>query len=131
MSTFQYPFDYLVSYETDDEYRIQICQVFAAAIRPDATTKLNDNSMEYSDDDAHIFINEVLSATEDIPAMRTLYSCAAQAFMTEDVGTGFISLLSYDHFAYFHACLCAVMRGADPETVEEYTVLLARFDLRV
>ena len=133
MSTFQYPFDCLVSYGNDDEYREQICRVFSSSIRPDVISSPHAilTSKDYSDDDAHIFINEVLSATENIPAMRTLYSLAASVFMTEDIGTGFVSLLSYDHFAYFHACLCAVLRGEEPEKVEEYSVLLARFDLRV
>jgi hypothetical protein len=126
--SFQYPFNQLVSYETDDEYRAQICKVFAMANRPDEFTY---DPRDYSDDDANVFINRVLYSTESIPAMRTLYIRAASAFMTEDVETGFVSLLSYDYFAYFHACLCAVLRGADPETVEEYTVLLSKFDLRV
>jgi hypothetical protein len=133
MSAFSYPFEHLVSYDTDEDYREQLCRLVAAS-RPAPSGCGADQDIDarqYPDADMHEFIDSLLAVTEEIPAMRELYVRAAGVFMSTDIGIGLVSLFSYDHFAYFHACLCAVLRGAEPVTVEEYGVLLSRFDLRV
>lgn len=104
--SYTYPTQIEIKYDTDDEYRQSICQLFRQN-----TDSVSSSSGEYSDDDFYALIHYIETHTGTIPEFRTLYVAAAALLMSEEIQVGIVVLLNYDYLFDFHVLLCEHFTG--------------------
>lgn len=123
--SYTYPTQIKIRYETDDEYRQSICQLFRQNTDLCGSTPPPSND-EYTDDDFYALIHYIETHTETIPEFRTLYVAAAALLMSEEIQVGIVVLLNYDYLFDFHVLLCEHFTGTLIDAAAStYTKLLS------
>lgn len=108
-STYTYPTDIEISYNTTREYRESLRRLFSMSRMkyPDILPDIDDESrdeLEYDDDAAIVAMDFVAAKTQGHPIFKELYLMAAARMLSTNEETGLSILFSYDYLELFHYC---------------------------
>jgi hypothetical protein len=117
-----YNLDYVVSYQTNEEYRECLRKVF---FMKDVDSDCNDladeetrDEMNYDEDTLSAVMDLILEKTLGIPAFDELYLLGAAKMISESKDIGMVILMSYDFFPWFHLCLGHFLRTGELSTTD-------------
>ena len=117
-----YNLDYVVSYQTNEEYRDCLRNVF---FMKDVDSDCNDladdetrDEMNYDEETLSVGMDLILEKTLGIPAFDELYLLGAAKMISESKDIGMVILMSYDFFPWFHLCLGHFLRTGDLSTTD-------------
>jgi hypothetical protein len=126
-----YNINLTVHYETDDEYRHSLSNVFRSSPieRKKVDNEDNEDNEEYDNDTISAGLDFVYDKTKDNVLFQQLFQKASSLFVSTQMDIGLVTLFSYSYFNEFHLLLCDFLSNESSfsESNSHYTHLLARF----
>jgi len=109
-----------VEYETDEEYRESIKNVF--------NTNLSDEDFILENDTIKTVLDDIYEKTKDNSLFKKIYKYGAYIFFSTDEEIGLAVMFSFNHFKLFHLLLCDFLRdNAIDDTNEHYRNIIKNF----